>query len=118
MRYLWMALMTGLLFACAPSPEKLPGDQAIERWIGRPMTAVVAAWGEPGEEIKQEGVTLYRYPATQYRPSSQAANLPPETTTNAYRDKKHLECAGVFSVDSQGIVTAAAWQGYECWALP
>lgn len=118
MRPLWILLFAGALLACAPPQEKLPGDRAIAVWVGQPIAAVVSAWGEPGEIRQQSDVTLYVYQATQYRPSSGAANLPPETTTYAYRNRAHLACRGVFFVDDQGLVIDAEWRGYECWAMP
>lgn len=103
-----------VLFGCAPPGAESPADQAMAAWLGRPIDAVIAAWGAPTEELVDPFRHLYIWEASHYDRRYYPANMPADGPS-PYTD---LACRGVFEVDGEGKVTGAAWQGYECRFLP
>ncbi len=115
----WIMLIgLALLAGCAAAPVETPADRAITYWVGHPIDEVIGAWGPPAEEQTVEDRHLYLWLATHYGRSTYPANLDPNRPLPFGKTPEELACKGVFEVDTQGIVTAADWQGYECHYLP
>jgi len=112
----WFILFS-LLAGCALPADSYPPDRAVQRWQGKPVDLVVASWGEPSEVITSADGQLYRWLTSNYRQSGMAANLGPVTVLDELKAASR-RCRAEFLVDSEGLVAAAEWRGYECYALP
>lgn len=114
MRRLLLIIATAALAGCAAPRQESPADQALSTWVGRPIDAVIAAWGAPTAEDRDGPRHLYFWEASHYGRRYQPANLP----TGGPAPYGDLPCRAAFEVDEAGTVTTADWQGYECRFLP
>ncbi len=118
MELLIIAAALLVLAGCAAPQPRTPPDRAIASWVGQPIQAVADFWGAPDAERMVDGRRLVTYRASHYASRYFPANLALPYPATYVGDVEELTCQGVFAVDEAGMVTAAAWEGYECHYLP
>jgi len=114
LRIIMPMILLSLLTGCVPAVDVAPTDQALEQWIGRPLSEVVAAWGEPATYILLKGERQVSYLMSQHTATTRPANLPPGQESLVQAD---YPCRAVLTLDEAGQVTSADWVGTECRRL-
>jgi hypothetical protein len=94
--------MTLLIFALCVSCgcANMAMDRAVGSWQGQPVSAVVAAWGKPSEELKVSGKHLLLWNTYHAGPASPDRNEP--------------SCVRLLELDRSGRVVSGTWDGSDC----
>jgi len=82
-------------------------DYSISSWQNKPVTAVIASWGNPSEELRVNGKRLLLWNT----PDSKAG-IPSEK--NGVHKTGTVGCVRLLEVDKSGSVIAGTWDGKEC----
>lgn len=106
---LWM-----LLAGCAVTYEAAPADEALQRFVGRPITEVRASWGEPQQIGAADGSEFYTWVVTRYGSDYFPANVEPGADSSRSERLDDLLCRARFTV-VDGTVSSAEWIGRECY---
>ncbi|MSN24476.1 MAG: hypothetical protein GJV46_01270 [Geobacter sp.] len=82
-------------------------NRAIASWQNQPISAAIAEWGAPSEELKVSGKHLYlwnNYDDVLLPRSSQRPTHKPDTKY----------CTRLLEVDGDGKVIFGGWEGSDC----
>lgn len=80
-------------------------DYSVASWQNQQVSAVIAAWGKPSEELHVDGKHLMLW-------NTDAGNsAAPEQKSPSARPKG---CVRLLRVDSSGKVVAGNWEGNDC----
>jgi hypothetical protein len=78
-------------------------NRTIASWQGRHLSEVVAAWGQPSEELHIEGKRLLVWNSYGDTPAAQSS-VPSGATT----------CVRLLHADRKGKIVDGAWDGNDC----
>ena len=100
-----MLLVSGLGVAGGCAHRAM--DRAVASWQDQPVSAVIAAWGQPSEELKVSGKHLLLW-------NTYDGKL-------ALRDQKVAAsrsdapgCVRLLEVDRNGVIVSGTWDGSDC----
>lgn len=117
MKLVGKAWVLVLLFlgSCATAPVVDVRNEGLERWVGHPLSDLVATWGAPATEAHEEGNHVFFWPATRYGQRTLPANLAPGNTDTVFGTLEDYRCRAAVVVDAEETIVAATWRGEECF---
>jgi len=82
-------------------------DRAVASWQDQPVSAVIAAWGQPSEELKVSGKHLLLWNTYDGKLAfrGQKASAPGPDAPG---------CVRLLEVDRRGVIAAGTWDGNDC----
>ena len=82
-------------------------DCAVASWQNQPVSAVIAAWGQPSEELKVSGKNLLLWNIYDGKLAL------PDQKRPAPRSYA-LSCVRLLEVGRNGRIVTGAWEGNDC----
>lgn len=82
-------------------------DRAVASWQGQQSAAVIAAWGQPSEELKVSGKHLLLWNMYDGKLA-----LPAQKRPGTELDT--LSCVRLLEVDRNGTIVTGTWDGNDC----
>lgn len=100
-------MLLALLLSVAGGCTHRAMNSAVASWKDQPVADVIAAWGQPSEELKVSGKHLYVWN------NFNGTLLSPETKRPPVLPDTHY-CTRLLEVDKSGTVISGNWDGTDC----
>lgn len=82
-------------------------DHAVASWQGKPAAAVIAAWGEPSEELRVSGKHLLLWNVFDGKLAQPGQKKPLPGAAG-------LNCVRLLEVAGNGKIASGTWDGNDC----
>ena len=109
-------LLLGSSLACLAPRLKADFEAGLRGWVGRPITAFIAAKGEPVKATpRSEGGRTYTFESwNTYTTLSHGANAD-GTLSGGMTLASPLLCRQILEVDATGTILSTRYEGNNCW---
>jgi len=82
-------------------------DSVIASWQKQPVSAVIAAWGDPSEDLTLEGKRLLLWRTAAGKPVPAETQRPSSPASDGY-------CVRLLKADNKGRIVDGTWDGNDC----
>jgi len=82
-------------------------DAVIASWQDQQVSAVIAAWGKPSEELMLDGKQLLIWNTSAGKPVPSETKIPPAPVNGGY-------CVRLLKADNKGRIIDGTWDGNDC----
>jgi hypothetical protein len=99
-----LAVCTGIVASCAGNRAM---DSVIGSWQGQQVHEVIAAWGQPSENLAIEGKLLLIWNTSGGKPAGADGQAASFSASGGY-------CVRLLNADQKGRIIGGTWDGTDC----